>query len=93
MEKLNLKPQHEDTVIGKLINLKSLLDEHKNNVKPLLSKMENWEKKESLQIYNDIKNEISELKNVITENESVFNSILGDYNLTVTMFLYKHIIN
>lgn len=93
MTSKNLKPQHQSTIVGQLLEAKQAVNYHNKNIKPFLSDMENWEAKEYTDVNNDNLNKINNLKNVLIENESIFNPLLSEYELTVTIFIAKYINN
>lgn len=92
MKNLILKPQHEDSVIGQLLALKSQLDYHKNEIAPKYYEMEKWEQKEYLSVDNDNQLQFDNLKNHIIENQCVFNALLNSYNLSVAVFVNKFLL-
>lgn len=91
MTTLKLQPKHEDTVIAKMLSLKSQINYHIENVAPFYSEMEKYEAKEYKEIYSENVTELNEKKQYILENEMLFNNILSLYGLTVTIFLVRFI--
>jgi hypothetical protein len=89
---LTLKPQHQDSVIGQLLSLKSKLDYHKNEIAPNLYQLKDWEKKEYATVDYDNQLEFDCLKQYIIENQGVFNSLLNSYNLSVAIFVNKFLL-
>lgn len=88
----DLKPQHQSSVIGQILEAKSQIVYMEANTLPFLDQMEAWESKEYSSIYSD-------LKSYISENQSHFNLLLNQYssglcvplfmNLNINM-IYKH---
>jgi|GEM_PF-4129110 len=93
MKRDNLKPQHQDTVIGQMLDLKAQINYHNDSIVPFYSELQVWEKKEYESVNNDNINKLAALEQYIIENESLFNLILIDYNMSVAIFINKHILN
>lgn len=95
----DLKPQHQSSVIGQILEAKSQIVYMEANTLPFLDQMEAWESKEYSSIYSDLKKQIADLKSYISENQSHFNLLLNQYssglcvplfmNLNINM-IYKH---
>lgn len=92
METLSLKPQHQSSVIGQLLELKSQLQFHKTEIAPKFYQMEKWEQKEYIKVDSDNQNEFDTLKSYLIVNESIFNDILNHYNLSVAVFVNKFLL-
>jgi len=93
MATLTLKPQHEDSVIGQILSLKSQLNYHKHSIAPFTYEMEKWEIKEYEAINSDNYYKLEELKQYIISNEACFNELLSSYNMSVAIFVNKYILN
>lgn len=93
MTRNNLKPQHQDSVIGQMLGLKAQITYHNDNIVPFYNEMKVWEKKEYDNVNNNNINKLAELKQYTIENESLFNLILIDYNMSVAIFINKYILN
>jgi hypothetical protein len=90
---LQLKPQHQDSVIGQILKMKALVDYYYNKVAPNVSKMQNWKAKEYIDANSANLTELERMKNYIKQHEALFNGLLCEYDLTVTVFLAKYIKN
>ncbi|MGF7082975.1 hypothetical protein [Mucilaginibacter sp. UYCu711] len=95
MKTLKLKPEHETSVIGQILSLKSQLDYHKNNIAPFFHEMEKWEQKEYSAVNADNEVELERLKQHIIANTPTFNQFLQQYQsgLCVPMFVNIYILN
>lgn len=93
MKTLTLKPQHETSVIGQMIQLVSSINYHKNEIAPRLQDAELFERKEYEAMNNENIQSLSEMKAYIIENENVFNDLLSSYGLSVSVFINKFILN
>lgn len=95
MKTLNLKPQHETTVIGQMLYLKCAIEYHKNEIAPNLYQVEAWEQKEYNAVNSQNVAELDRLKQVIIADESTFNHFLQQYQsgLSVALFINKYILN
>ena len=92
MKSSELKPQHQTSVIGRMLDIRNQIIYLKNNVIPFSYKMEKWEYKEYSLQFNNYKQELDELSDYIYKNESLFNEILSNYNLSVSVFINKYIL-
>jgi len=92
MKTLALKPQHETSVIGQMIQLVSSINYHKNEIAPRLHEAELFERKEYEAMNNENIQSLSEMKAYIIENESTFNNLLFSYGLSVSVFINKFIL-
>ena len=92
MKTLALKPQHETSVIGQMIQLASSINYHKNEIAPRLQDAEPFERKEYEAMNNENIQSLSEMKAYIIENESTFNNLLSSYGLSVSIFINKFIL-
>lgn len=90
---LQLKPQHQDSAIGQILKMKALVNYYYNQVAPNVSKMQNWETKEYINANSANLAELESLEKYIIQHEALFNGLLCEYDLTVTVFLAKHIKN
>lgn len=90
MKAENLKPQHQTSAIGQLLELKAQVVYHELNIAPFYSEMEAWEKKEYAGVYAKNIDALNQLKKHVIENESLFNDILNSYGLSVSVFLSKY---
>lgn len=93
MKTLILKPQHETTSIGLMLQYKSAIEYHNKNIAPRFNEMEKWEQKEYKKNLIDYTNSLEDNKKYIIENESFFNELLSQYNLSVSIFINKYILN
>lgn len=95
MKTLNLKPQHETTVIGQILSLKSQLSYHAKNIAPFYHEMEKWEQKEYKAVNADNETELERLKQIIISDKPAFNTFLSQYQpgLCVAMFVNIYILN
>lgn len=95
MKTLTLKPQHETTVIGKMLSLKSQIEYHKKNTAPFYHEMEKWEMKEYQSVLSDNETELERLKQIIIADKQTFNQFLSQYQsgLCVAMFVNIYILN
>lgn len=95
MKTLILKPQHETTVIGQMLSLKSQVEYHKNSIAPFLYQVAAWEQKEYLSVNADNENELERLKQIIIADKPTFNAFLQQYQsgLCVSLFVNKYILN
>lgn len=95
MKKLTLKPQHETSVIGQMLSLKSQIDYHKKNTAPFYHEMDKWEMKEYAGVLADNEAELERLKQVIIADKATFNQFLSQYQsgLCVAMFVNTYILN
>ncbi|MDB5288549.1 MAG: hypothetical protein JWR05_3498 [Mucilaginibacter sp.] len=92
METLALKPQHETTVIGQLLSLKSQLVYHAKNTAPFYNEMAIWEMKEYKAVNEDNEVEFLRLKNILISNQSTFNVLLSEYGHSVAVFVNKYLL-
>ena len=92
MKTLALKPQHETSVIGQMIQLASSINYHKNEIAPRLQDAVPFERKEYEAMNNENIQSLSEMKAYIIENESTFNNLLSSYGLSVSIFINKFIL-
>ena len=92
MTTLKLRPEHQDTIIAKMLSLKSQIQYMNENVMPFLPDMEKWEAKEYSNVHAGYVRDLDEKKERIIEHEAYFNRILNHYNLTVVIFLAKFIL-
>lgn len=90
---LKLKPQHETTVIGQIIDANRAVNYHNENTAPFYNQMEKWEMKEYKSVNDDNIAKIKILKDTLISNESLFNNLLSEYNLTTTIFIARYINN
>lgn len=95
MKTLTLNPQHETTVIGQILSLKSAIAYHKNNIAPFLHEVAAWEQKEYLAVNADNETELERLKQIIIADKPTFNQFLQQYQsgLCVAMFVNIYILN
>lgn len=87
MKKVVLKPKHRDTVLFKVQANAKAISFFKENIEPKFSSMEEWEIKEYKLAHEIAKQTLKKLNDFMIENESVFNEMLFEYNLTVTTFI------
>ncbi len=88
MKLLKLKPQHEDTIIAKYLTLLNSVNHNKLNIEPYYNNMELWQQKEYIEVNNENLKQLEIFKQIMINNQSIFNDILSHYNITVTLFLY-----
>ena len=95
MKTLTLKPQHEKTVIGQMLSLKSQIVYHKENTTPFYHEMQAWEAKEYKAVLADNETELERLKQIIIADKAEFNAFLSQYQsgLCVAMFVNQYILN
>lgn len=95
MKTLTLKPQHETTIIGQMLQLKRSIQYHKENIAPNLHEVAKWEQKEYLAVDADNQAELERLKQIIISDKPTFNQFLSQYQsgLCVAMFVNKYILN
>jgi len=84
---LNLKPEDQDGVIGRIILICNQIKYLKCEVMPFLNEMEAWEAKEYRNIYHSYQNELNELKDSMIKNISFWNIKLGQYHTSTAVFL------
>lgn len=83
-----LKPQHQDSVIGVMISLNCQMMHYKSEILPYINDMAAWEAKEYVLINDSNAKQFDDCKAHIIENESIFNEMLSSYNLSVATFVY-----
>ena len=88
---ITLKPQHQDTMIGKLQELVQSRNYHEREIAPYYNSMQGWERKEYQKSQIDTINEIEKVKNYIIQNEKIFNDILVGYGMSSITFIAKTI--
>ncbi len=88
---LKLKPQHQDSVIGQILAIKSAVNYHNDVVLPHYKEMDVWEANEYEVVNQKKLTELERLEKYIIKNEALFNDLLSGYDLTVTVFLAKYI--
>lgn len=95
MKTLTLKPQHETTVIGQMLSLKSQIEYHNKNIAPFYHEMGKWEMKEYQSVLSDNETELERLKQIIISDKPTFNQFLQQYQsgLCVAMFINIYILN
>lgn len=86
-----LKPQHQDSVIGRALNAASAANYLKTEILPRYDEMEAWELNEYRNSYYDHLEELKGLKEYLIENKAHFNSLLSTYNMCVSIFITKYI--
>ncbi len=91
MQTLQLKPQHQGSVIDQILKMKALTEYYYNQVAPNISKMQKWEAKEYMSAHSENVAELERLEKYIIEHEMLFNAILFEYHYTVVTFLAKFI--
>lgn len=84
---IKIKDQHIDTIIGRMVQLRKMVDHHNSEIKPFMGEMEEWERKEYYSIFDGYKKDIEQNAVYMMQNESDFNLILCDYNLSVAIFI------
>ena len=89
MKIADLKPEHQDTLIGQLLTLKSRREYYLKNTMPFYSEMTKSEQKEYSELYDENESDIRILSECIMQNQSIFNHILSNYNLSCVTFLAK----
>ena len=89
MKITDLKPEHQDTLIGKLLTLKSKRNYYLKNTITFYNEMTKSEQKEYSELYEENESDIRILSSCIMEHQSIFNSILSNYNLSCVTFLAK----
>lgn len=87
MTTTNLKPQHQTTVIGQLLDLKEQIKYHETHTAPFYNEMAEWERKEYVAVYKDNVSDFHKKIEYIKNNEANFNEILSQYNLSVATFI------
>lgn len=94
MKTLILKPQHETTVIGQMLSLKSQIEYHRSNIAPFLYQVEAWEQKEYLSVNANNEAELERLKQIIIADKPTFNTLLQEYQsgFCVSLFINKYIL-
>lgn len=92
MATLSLKPQHQTSVIGQLLDLRASITYMEKEVEPFYTEMEKWEANEYKALAKGYRAKFDELKAFIIANKATFNLMLSDYNLCVSMFIYKHLL-
>ena len=93
MKKINFNPIHQDSIPCKCIELKKQIDYYSTKIAPNFDELEDWQINEYVQVH---KQNIEALNGHIVHmraNESIFNELLNAYNLTVTIFIRKYIID
>lgn len=93
METIKFKPIHQDSIPCKCIELKKQIDYYSTKIAPNFDELEDWQINEYVIVH---KQNIEALNGHIIHmraNESIFNELLNAYNLTVTIFIRKYIID
>jgi hypothetical protein len=90
---LKLKPHHQDSAIGQILSIKSAVNYHNDVVLPHYKEMDVWEANEYEVLNQKNLTELERLENYIKHHEALFNELLCEYDLTVTIFLAKYIKN
>lgn len=85
---IQLKPQHQDSVIGRMIETKKMLKYYESTVIPEINELKEWEQKEYWSNYRDYQKQFEDYKQYIKEKEASFNLLLCQYNLSVATFVY-----
>lgn len=93
MEKINFKPIHQDSIPCKCIELKKQIDYYCAKISPNFDDMEDWQINEYKQVYKDNIEALNGFICNMRANESIFNEVLSCYNLTVTTFIRKYLID
>lgn len=93
MKTLVLKPQHETSVIGQLLSLKSQINHHNQNIAPFYYNMIACEVKEYTAVNGENEAMFADLKKYLIGNEAVFNALLSQYNLSTSVFVNKYLLN
>jgi hypothetical protein len=90
---LKLKPQHQDSVIGQILSVKSAVNYYNYSLLPRYKEMDVWEANEYEVLNQKNLTELERLEKYIIKHEALFNGLLCEYDLTVTVFLAKYIKN
>jgi hypothetical protein len=90
---LKLKPQHQDSAIGQILAIKSAINYHNDVVLPHYKEMDVWEANEYEVVNQKNLTELERLEKYVIKHEALFNELLCEYDLTVTVFLAKYIKN
>ena len=91
MQTLQLRPQHQDSVIGQMLKAKAAVNYYNAEILPNYKDMDAWEVNEYEVTNNANVAELERLEKYIIEHESLFNELLFEYGYTVTTFLAKFI--
>lgn len=84
---MKLEPKHEDSVIGKLLDLKRQIVHHQQNIQPRYGELEPWEIKEYHELHVGNMTRFGYFKDYIRTERILFDEILADYGLTVDQFI------
>ena len=87
MASLNLKPQHQDSALQTIMNLARSIKHFELFIFPKYSEMTDSERKESSAINEENVLAFESKKKYILENQSIFNELLSEYKISVTIFL------
>jgi hypothetical protein len=90
---LKLKPQHQDSVIGQILKAKAAVNYFNTEILPHYKEMDVWEANEYEVVNQKNLAELERLEKYIINHEALFNDLLCEYDLTVTIFLAKYIKN
>lgn len=91
METLKLQPKHEDTVIGRILDIKKQIEYANQNIVPHFDEMKKWEVKEYQSVLDNYIKEFNELMEALNKDKSLFDMILKEYNLDVDKFVDKYL--
>lgn len=86
---MELQPKHQDSVIGKLLNLKKQIEYHRKHIQPRFGELELWEKKEYHAVHLQNMMRFGYYKDFIKAEANIFNELLNEYGHTVDSFIEK----
>jgi hypothetical protein len=90
---LQLKQQHQDSVIGQILKAKAAVNYFNAEILPHYKEMDIWEANEHDVVNQKNLTELERLEKYIIKHEALFNGLLCEYDLTVTIFIAKYIKN
>lgn len=85
--KRNIEEIITDSVLGEFIEVSSSVKYYNKYTAPFLATMEEWERKEYIEVNKEKLLRYNELDKYLFSNESVFNDILTPYNMSLTEFI------
>lgn len=86
---ITFKPQHQDSIFARLVDLKKSINYHKNHITPFYHEIYPWEMREYAAVLHDHETDYDNLRTLICEKEyeSIFNQLLSQYNFSVATFV------
>ena len=91
MNTIVFKEKHADTIPAKSIELAKQIFHYRSEIAPNFDDMEDWQINEYVEVYKSNLLKLIDNINYMIENESVFNEILCEHNLTTVIFCAKYL--